>query len=79
MSSAFERRLAEIEAALERLTADRQHGDDLVTRDPATLTDLEAADAWRRLCQRPPMASDSRPMSDAERAAILAAWREMTG
>jgi hypothetical protein len=75
----FERRLAEVEAALERLAADRPRADDLMTRDPATLTDAECVDVWRRLCRRPPGASYPRPPSVAEQAEVLAAWRELNG
>jgi hypothetical protein len=72
------RRLRDAELALGRLAHGGPLGrlEAMARRDPATLTDSEAVEAWRHLAKLriPPPP----PFSPEEDAAILAEWRELT-
>jgi hypothetical protein len=76
------RRLIEAEAAVARLSAGgpASYAAGLVARDPASLTDAQAAEAWRMLCQRPPGAPPVRSvrLDEDEHEAIIRAWKELT-
>ena len=76
MTTALERRIAEIERLLAELapkSTDHQ-------RDPFEMTDAGCVEEWRRLCPlRPPGSWRPRPLSAEEEAAIIAEWRRLTG
>jgi hypothetical protein len=71
----YHRRLCAAESALARLADDAPQP--LSLRDPSTMTDVEAVDAFRRLAKlriAPPA-----PFAPPERESILRAWKEVNG
>jgi hypothetical protein len=73
------RRLRDAEIALGRLAdgGPVSRLDALARRDPSTMTDSEAVEAWRHLAKR----QGARPpptFSPQEEAALVAEWRELT-
>jgi hypothetical protein len=68
------RRIIEIERLIEQAAAV-----ETFERPAHEMTDSEAVEEWRRLCQRPPGAPEPRALrSGDELEEIIAAWRELT-
>jgi hypothetical protein len=76
MSSAVERRLAEIE---DMLAAIERHDGAGHRRDPFEMTDSEAVEEWHRLNHLPLPRVMLPKFGPEEEAAIIAKWRRLRG
>jgi hypothetical protein len=75
MTTALERRIAEIERMLAELAPNSTDH----RRDPFEMTDVECVAAVYRFCHRHPPGWQGPKPDPAEEARIIAEWRRLTG